>query len=802
MLEAALNVEGDLAAGFFAVAAGQGFVNGAVLKEGFFEEGAVVLEAIGGEDAGVGVTVGGELGQAVIPGGLDHRHVEGEIGGEEIAECRAIEKGPFLGEELGADGFHAFDETAELGETRAGDGGGGFEGGVAFHGFADAVELDGLLARKRRDDSAEAGDELEQSFAGELADGFAHRRGADAEVHSELLEIEAGARGVVAREEAAADFLVAGGGAGRRGHGGKAPNETGRRSMEYALASSNIFGYVRAAPQPHVHAPHACLHATSLDPFRDHPNRVHEMSRLALGLDFGTESVRALLVDLQGRERGVAVAKYRHGQILDRLPGNGAAIEPDCAFQHPGDWIEAMAKAVRTALRVAGAEAGSVVGMGVDFTSCTMLPALADGTPLCLTEKWRGNVWAWPKLWKHHGAQQQTDRLNAVARERREPWLARYGGIVGLEWFFPKMLETLERAPGVYAATEVWLEAGDWLVWQMVGGSAADLPRSTCQAGYKGLWNAEAGFPSEEFFAALHPKMERVVAEKMPGRFYAPGQMAGGLSAAMAAKLGLHEGTPVSAAIIDAHAGVPGAGAAEADTLVMVMGTSSCHMLNSEVERVVPGVAGVVRDGILPGYYGYETGQAAVGDAFEWARRLVGAKSFGALTEAAAELPIGSDGVRCMDWFNGCRTPLMNGALSGAFTGLTLRHGSAHLFRSVLEASACGLRWIVDTLREGGVPVRRFVATGGLPHHNPIFLQMCADVLGERIEVPSSKQGPALGAAILGAMAAGMFSNATQAIKAMTKQSKPTRVLPSRAATRSYERVYAEYRTLGGLLQP
>lgn len=516
-----------------------------------------------------------------------------------------------------------------------------------------------------------------------------------------------------------------------------------------------------------------------------------------LGLDFGTESVRALLADRRGRERGVAVAKYRHGQITSTLSGTGEKLPPDFAFQHPRDWLDAAARATRSALRAAELKPRDVLGIGVDFTSCTMLPALLDGTPLCLTERWSGEKFAWPKLWKHHGAKTQTDRLNTLARERREPWLARYGGIVGLEWFFPKMLETLERAPRVFDATEVWLEAGDWFVWQLTG----QLVRSTCQAGYKGLWSRENGFPSPEFLRALHPKLEHVVAQKMPGTFLAPGQAAGELTPAMAKAFGLAAGTPVSTAIIDAHAGVPGAGAAEPDTLVMVMGTSSCHMLNSAVNKPVPGVAGIVRDGILPGYYGYETGQAAVGDAFEWTRRLLGTRSFASISEQAATLAPGADGVRCVDWFNGCRTPLMDGALTGAFTGLALHHTPAHVFRSVLEGSACGLRWIVDTLREGGVPVRRFVASGGLPHHSPLFLQMCADVLGEKIALPPSKQGPALGAAILGALAAHAFPDATSAIRAMAGGTKPRIVMPRASASRSYDRVYSDYRKLSDTLR-
>ena len=533
-------------------------------------------------------------------------------------------------------------------------------------------------------------------------------------------------------------------------------------------------------------------------------------NRAALGLDFGTESVRALLVDLDGNELASNVVKYKHGQITQTLPTTGKKLPRDYALQHPGDWIEDSAKAVRRALRQAGIDARQIIGIGVDFTSCTMLPALQDGTPLCLMPKFQRTPLAWPKLWKHHGAKTQTDRVNYVARRRKERFLKRYGGIIGLEWFFPKVLETLEDAPSVYDATEVWIEGGDWYVWQLVGGEADGLPRSTCQAGYKAMWSKADGYPSAAFFKALNPKMASVVQDKMPGRLLAPGEKAGELCPAMAKKLGLPAGIPVSAAIIDAHAGVPGAGAAEPGTLVMVLGTSSCHMLNATEDRYVPGVAGVVEGGILPGYFGYETGQAAVGDAFDWLRRTLGHRNFDKLTEGAAALPPGAEGVLCMDWMNGCRTPLMDGSLSGAFTGLTLSHGPHHMYRAMLEASGFGLRWIVELLQDHGVPVKKLVATGGLPHYNPLFVQVYADVLGKQITVHPSEQGPALGAAILGVLAAGRaasgFGSPAAAVRAMAAPKKgiPGRegrlVRPDRKNRAAYDRVYAQYRALGDYL--
>jgi L-ribulokinase len=538
--------------------------------------------------------------------------------------------------------------------------------------------------------------------------------------------------------------------------------------------------------------------------------KVSSTSMAFLGLDFGTESVRALMVGPFGEEIASAVAVYPHGQILEHLPGkNGpqARLPPDFALQHPMDWLDSAAKATRAAVRKAKIPAAAVAGIGVDFTSCTMLPCKKDGTPLCLLEPFVAEPLAWPKLWKHHGAKKATAKINRIARERDETFLKRYGGIIGLEWFFPKILETLEEAPAIYRETEVWIEAGDWLVWRLVGGPAESLPRSTCQAGYKGMWNAIDGYPHESFLRAVHPKLGNVVKEKIPGRLIPPGVAAGELIAPMAQMLGLTEGTPVSAAIIDAHAGVPGAGAAAPGTLVMVMGTSACHMLNSTSEEFVPGVAGVVKDGILPGYYGYETGQAAVGDAFDWLRRLVGAKNLDLLGQAAAELPPSAGGITCVDWFNGCRTPLMDGSLTGSLAGLKLHHGAAELYRAILEGSAFGLRWIVELLREGGVPVKKFVATGGLPHHNPLMMQVYADVLGETILVHPCKHGSALGAAILGALAAGYHSSPGAAIRAMSpplgtlqasSESGSTFAFrPQRAWRKIYDQLYREYRRQG-----
>jgi L-ribulokinase len=535
-------------------------------------------------------------------------------------------------------------------------------------------------------------------------------------------------------------------------------------------------------------------------------------AELFLGLDFGTESVRALVSDDRGRIAATAVAAYPRGQIVRGSPAGRELFDPPLpptfALQDPDDWLTASFEAVRRA--TAGLDAGAVAGIGVDFTSCTVLPASSDGTPLSAGTG-AGRPHAWPKLWKHHGAGAQAAHMTEVARRRGEDWLGRYGGVIGLEWFFPKVLEVIDEDPEVAADAEVWVEGGDWFVWQLTGApslggrrDAAQMVRSTCQAGYKAQWSRADGFPSAAYLDACHPALVEVVEKKVPGTFLAPGTRAGELSAAAAGRMGLREGIAVSAAVIDAHAGVPGAGVGATGTLVMVLGTSGCHMIMSDVERHIPGVAGVVGDGILPGSYGYETGQAAVGDSFEWVRRLCGADDHGALEELARHIPPGAEGLFAIDWFNGCRTPLMDGRLRGAILGADLHHGPAHLYRAMLEASACGLAWVVETLRDGGVPVDRFVATGGLPRQNALFGEVVASVLDAPVEVHQVDHGPALGAAVLGAMASGRFTDAAEAVDSMAgarSEVPPSRIVlpdPDRAA--DHADLYRRYREMAALL--
>jgi L-ribulokinase len=289
-------------------------------------------------------------------------------------------------------------------------------------------------------------------------------------------------------------------------------------------------------------------------------------------------------------------------------------LESDWALQNPRDYLTVLETIVPAALRAAGVNPADVIGIGVDFTSCTLVPTRADGTPLCLMPEYAAQPHAWVKLWKHHAAQPEAERINTVAAERGEPFLQRYGGKTSSEWLLAKAWQILDEAPAVYAAAERLIEAGDWLVWQLTG----EERRSACQAGYKGMWSAAEGYPSRDFLRALDPRLENLVAEKLSEEIHPVGARAGGLTPAMAQRLGLNPGTPVGVSIIDAHAAVPAAAIAEPGRMLLILGTSACHLMLGAAGSVFPGIAGVVKDGILPEFYGYEAGQPATGDILAW----------------------------------------------------------------------------------------------------------------------------------------------------------------------------------------
>ena len=487
----------------------------------------------------------------------------------------------------------------------------------------------------------------------------------------------------------------------------------------------------------------------------------------ALGIDFGTESGRAVLVDCaDGRELGTQVYMYRHGVIDERLPApdDDVVLELDWALQDPEDYERTLQEAVPALLSATGVDPADVIGIGVDFTSCTMLPTLADGTPLCTLDGLRREPHAWVKLWKHHAAQPEADRINEVAAARGEPWLDRYGGRYSSEWFFAKALQILDEAPDVYERADRLIEAADWIVWQLTGVET----RNTCTAGYKALWSKRDGFPSDDYFAALDPRFAHVVDEKMSRELAPLGARAGGLSERAAAWTGLRPGTAVAVANVDAHVSAPAVMVIEPGTLVAIMGTSTCHILLGEREERVEGMCGVVEDGVVPGLYGYEAGQSAVGDIFGWFVRNFGGEHEHLERDAAALWP-GESGLLALDWWNGNRSVLVDADVRGLLVGMSLATRPAEIYRALIEATAFGTRVIVDAFERAGVPVERIVACGGLPERNRLLMQIYADVLGLELGVAASAQTPALGAAMFGAVAAGAYDSIAAASRRMAR---------------------------------
>jgi L-ribulokinase len=527
--------------------------------------------------------------------------------------------------------------------------------------------------------------------------------------------------------------------------------------------------------------------------------------KYAIGVDFGTESGRAVLVEVAtGREIATAIHPYSHGVIDESLPEGGAQLDPDWALQDPEDYIRVFQNAIPEVMKQSGIAAQDVIGIGIDFTACTMLPVKSDGRPLSTLPEFRAQPHAWVKLWKHHAAQPEADRINGIAREMHEPWLERYGGKISSEWFFSKALQILDEAPAIYASADRLIEAADWVVWQLTGIET----RNSCTAGYKAIWSKRDGFPSKEYFAALHPRLATVIEDKMSTDIRPVGQKAGGLSAAAAAWTGLKPGTAVAIANVDAHVAVPAATVTQPGRMVMIIGTSTCDMVLGTEEHMVPGMCGYVEDGIIPGFFGYEAGQSCVGDHFAWFVKNCVPGSYEAeaqergidphslLEEKAARLRVGESGLLALDWWNGNRSVLVDVDLTGLLIGATLATRPEEIYRALIEATAYGTRVIVETFQQNGVPIHELVACGGLPEKNKLLMQIYADVTGLPIQLSASSQTPALGSAMFGAVAAGKAAGGYDSIFEATRymarlKNEVYKPIPENQET--YGRLYAEY---------
>ncbi|WP_028610177.1 ribulokinase [Paenibacillus harenae] len=527
-------------------------------------------------------------------------------------------------------------------------------------------------------------------------------------------------------------------------------------------------------------------------------------AKYAIGVDYGTESGRALLVDIaDGTEVATHVTPYSHGVMDEKLP-DGTALGPDWALQHPDDYMEVLRRSVPAVLREAGVNPADVIGIGIDFTACTMIPLDEQGMPLCLKPEWSGNPHSWVKLWKHHAAQEEANRLNAIAEERGEAFLARYGGKLSSEWMIAKVWQILDEAPEIYSQSDLFMEAADWVVMQMTG----NLVRNSCTAGYKAVWHKERGYPSKSFFAALDPRLEPLTETKLRGKIAALGSKAGELSTAMAEAMGLNPGIAVAVGNVDAHAAVPAVGVVKPGKLVMAMGTSICHLLLSDKEVNVEGMCGVVEDGIVAGYYGYEAGQSAVGDIFAWyvdeavpayikeAAQADGTGVHQWLERKAAAYDPGEIGLLALDWWNGNRSVLVDADLTGMLVGLTLQTKPEEIYRALLEATAFGTRRIIEAFHENGVEVNEVYACGGLPQRNRLLMQIYADVTGREIKIADSTQTAALGAAMFASVAAGAgaggYDTIVEAAEQMARVREETfKPIPGHAAV--YEELYQEY---------
>ena len=530
------------------------------------------------------------------------------------------------------------------------------------------------------------------------------------------------------------------------------------------------------------------------------------MDKYVIGLDYGTLSARAVLVSVgRGEVAAESIYPYPHG-ILNTISGGDEELPVDFALQEIGDYVEAMYETIRTVVKQSGCRAEDVIGIGIDATSSTFLPLTKSGTPLCKTEQFRTNPHAWLKLWKHHGAQEEADRMTELAAGRQEKFLMRCGGKVNAEWMLPKLTEIVLKAPDVYEAADNFMEVSDYLVFLLTG----EMTRCMCHAGYKLLWNEEDAYPSEEFLRALHPNLSSLKS-KLKGREVQVGECAGRLTEEAAGRLGLREGTAVAASMIDAHVAVPSLGIDGPDKALMILGTSCCMLLCSEKLSYIKGISGCVKNAVLPGLYAYEAGQSAVGDLFDWFVKNCVPGSYEKeaadknisihmlLSEKASCLAPGESGLVALDWWNGNRSCLADARLSGMVLGLTLRTKPEEIYRALLEAAAFGMRAIFEEFEKGGITARELYACGGIVSKNSFMMQIYADVLGKTIFTGSTEQGSAFGAAVYAAVAAGAerggYGSVYRAARAMGKTGDK-RYTPIPQNMEIYHRIYREYKLL------
>ncbi|MEA2553155.1 MAG: L-ribulokinase [Fimbriimonadaceae bacterium] len=519
------------------------------------------------------------------------------------------------------------------------------------------------------------------------------------------------------------------------------------------------------------------------------------MAQYALGLDFGTNSVRALIVDCaDGSELATGVAQYSSGD-------EGVITDPkdhNLARQNPLDYHASLDLAMQEALKVARAtgdfDAAHIVGIGVDTTGSTPMPTMYDGFPVAMEEEFHDNTNAMAWLWKDHTAYAEAEEITDLARKQGRPYLAKCGGTYSSEWFWSKILRAARLEPIlVEGPTDTWMELCDFIPGYLCLEEAGQVPRSVCAAGHKAMYSGEwGGLPDKDFLAALHPALAGL-RDRLYEKAYPSDRKAGGLAQAHAEKWGLRTGTPVAVGILDAHAGAVGSGVGPG-RLVKIIGTSTCDIMVASHVPDIPGVAGIVDGSVIPGMIGIEAGQSAVGDIFAWWSKVCG-KSQEELAWDASRLRAGESGLIALDWNNGNRNVLADPLLSGLLVGQTLHTTAAEIYRALIEATAFGALKIIQRIEEHGVTIEDVVACGGIAEKSSMAMQIYADVLNRPIRLSRCAQAPALGAAIFGSVVGSVHADVQTAQAAMTGF-KDVQYLPDPIAVTVYARLFELYEDL------
>lgn len=531
------------------------------------------------------------------------------------------------------------------------------------------------------------------------------------------------------------------------------------------------------------------------------------MGKYTIGIDYGTLSGRVVLVNVaNGKEVGWIESEYKHEVMDEFMPDAKTKLPLDTALQHPQDYLDVLYK-IPELLEKNNIDKKDVIGIGVDFTACTIMPINKNDEPLCFNEKFKNRKHAYVKLWKDHSSQEEANKLNKVADKSGKHFIKRYGGKISSEWLVPKVMKMINEDEELYNFSDRIIEALDWIILKLTGKES----RSICSAGFKGMWSKENGYESKEFFKALDERLENFVDEKLSNNIKRLDECAGTLTEEMARKLNLMPGTKVAVGIVDAHAALPALGIVDSGKLLMIMGTSTCHIMMDKKERFIEGVSGVVEDGIVPGYYAYEAGQACVGDHFDWFVKNGVPKNYEdeakikniniheLLVEKVKNQKPGESGLIALDWFNGNRSILTDADLTGTIIGYTLLTKPEEIYRALIEGTAFGTKIIIDAFENEGVNIEEIYAAGGIAQKNEMMMQIYADVLNKEINISDSNQACALGSAILAAAIAGKenggYDSIEEAAKHMARKKEKT-YKPIEENVRLYNKLFEEYKIL------